>query len=93
MPTPPRPGGVAWATIVSLSLMMFLLLCVADARCLSALRKKKGGQLTALILAKTHRIRIFSSRGYAGHVFQTTVNQLLLNNGYQVADDIVQHQT
>ncbi|KEO28393.1 hypothetical protein AC28_4049, partial [Escherichia coli 1-250-04_S3_C2] len=25
---------------------------------------KKGGQLTALILAKTHRIRIFSSRGY-----------------------------
>ena len=25
--------------------------------------------------------------------FQTTVNQLLLNNGYQVADDIVQHQT
>ncbi|CSS23949.1 Uncharacterised protein [Shigella sonnei] len=41
MPTPPRPGGVAWATIVSLSLMMFLLLCVADARCLSTLRKEK----------------------------------------------------
>ncbi|ETJ37927.1 Dehydrogenase, myo-inositol 2-dehydrogenase, partial [human gut metagenome] len=32
---------MAWATIVSLSLMMFLLLCVADARCLSALRKEK----------------------------------------------------
>ena len=68
MPTPPRPGGVAWATIVSLSLMMFLLLCVADAR-YPPYEKKKGGQLTALILAKTHRIRIFSSRGYAGHVF------------------------
>lgn len=93
MPTPPRPGGVAWATIVSLSLMMFLLLCVADTRCLSALRKEKGGQLTALILAKTHRIRIFLLAAMQATFFQTTVNQLLLNNGYQVADDIVQHQT
>ena len=33
--------ALIWATIVSLSLMMFLLLCVADARCLSALRKEK----------------------------------------------------
>ncbi|XPE43166.1 hypothetical protein ACNKHV_23350 [Shigella flexneri] len=31
--------------------------------------KKKGGQLTALILAKTHRIRIFSYRDYAYYVF------------------------
>lgn len=93
MPTPPRPGGVAWATIVSLSLMMFLLLCVADVRCLSALRKKKRRSTDRPYFSENSPNQDFSSRGYAGHVFQTTVNQLLLNNGYQVADDIVQHQT
>lgn len=92
MPTPPRPGGVARYDSVIIAHDVPVALCGG---CAVLIRptKEKGGQLTALILAKTHRIRIFSSRGYAGHVFQTTVNQLLLNNGYRVADDIVQHQT
>ncbi|MFP1528823.1 hypothetical protein ACLB1R_26595 [Escherichia coli] len=52
-------------------LMMFLLLCVADAQMLlSALRKEKGGQLTALILTKTHRSGFFLLAAIQATFFQ-----------------------
>lgn len=93
MPTPPRPGGVASGyDSVIIAHDVPVALCGG---CAVLIRptKEKGGQLTALILAKTHRIRIFLLAAMQATFFQTTVNQLLLNNGYRVADDIVQHQT
>ncbi len=51
--------------------MMFLLLCVADTRAYPPYEKKKGGQLTALILAKLTESGFFLLAAMQATFFQT----------------------
>ncbi len=95
MPTPPRPGGVArGCDSVIIAHDVPVALCGGCAVAYPPYEKRKRRSTDRPYFSENSPNQdFFLLAAMQATFFQTTVNQLLLNNGYQVADDIVQHQT